>query len=50
MHKIMICIAAAIFGTKLIALLYPWQNVKIPMAKCEYTREEPMAKCEGWND
>ena len=34
------------FETKLVALLYPWQNVKIPVAKCKYTREEPVAKCK----
>ena len=35
------------FGTKLLALLYPWKNVKIPMAKCKYTCEESVAKCES---
>ena len=34
------------FRTKLEALLYLWQNVKIPVAKCKYTREEPVAKCK----
>ena len=34
------------FITKLVTLLYPWQNVKIPVAKCKYTREEPVAKCK----
>ena len=34
------------FTTKLVAVLYPWQNVKIPVAKCKYTREEPVAKCK----
>ena len=34
------------FRTKLVARLYPWQNVEIPVAKCKYTREEPVAKCK----
>ena len=31
---------------KLVALLYLCQNVKIPVAKCKYTRKEPVTKCK----
>ena len=46
MNKLRDILPLQYFRTKLEALLYPWQNVKIPVAKCKYTREEPVAKCK----
>ena len=46
MNKLRNILPLKYFITKLVTLLYPWQNVKIPVAKCKYTREEPVAKCK----
>jgi len=46
MNKLRHILPLQYFRTKLVALLYPWQNVKIPVANCKYTHEEPVAKCK----
>jgi hypothetical protein len=44
MNKLRYILLLQYFRTKLVALLYPWKNIKIPVAQCKYTREEPVAK------